>query len=74
MADRITLHNKLVEILGTKNVYFQPPPKLNYPCIKYELGSQKRIQANNNNYIKKQGYTITLIDYDPDSKFKEKLE
>ena len=55
MADRITLHNKLVEILGTKNVYFQPPPKLNYPCIKYELGSQKRMHANNNNYIKKQG-------------------
>lgn len=74
MADRISLHNKLVEILGSKNVYYQPPPKLSYPCIKYEIANKRPRYANNKKYINKTGYTITLIDSNPDSEFQEKIE
>lgn len=74
MADRLDLQTKLEEILGSKNVYYQAPPKLNYPCIKYDISNKRPTYANNKKYLKRTGYTLTLIDYDPDSKFQEKLE
>ena len=39
MSKRIDLGNKLKEILGSSNVYFQPPDNLKmvYPCIRYRL-------------------------------------
>ena len=39
---RLKLHERLVEILGTDHVYFQPPEnfKLEYPAIVY---SRKQI-------------------------------
>ena len=37
MASRLNLQDKLEEVLGSKQVYFQPPEslKLKYPCIVY---------------------------------------
>lgn len=37
MANRLNLHEEFATLLGSNNVYFQPPEsvKLNYPCIKY---------------------------------------
>ena len=39
MSKRVDLGNKLKEILGSNNVYFQPPDNLKmvYPCIRYRL-------------------------------------
>ena len=47
MASRLNLHNSLIEALGTKSVYFQPPEsvKLVYPCIIYEESKGRAIPA-----------------------------
>ena len=41
MKTRLELDEELVKILGSKNVYFQPPEslKLNYPAIVYSLSN-----------------------------------
>ena len=54
-------------------VYFQPPPsvKLVYPCIVYTFDKVNTKHADNKPYLNKKGYTITIIDKDPDSKIHE---
>ena len=49
MANRIDLYNLLVGILGTRNVYYQPPEslKLKYPCIVYNRRNISNVDANN---------------------------
>lgn len=63
MFDRLELHDKLKEVIGNNNVYYQPPEKfkINYPCITYELtvGNFKRANNKVYNYTKK--YTATCI-------------
>lgn len=63
------------DILGSRNVYFQPPDNLQmtYPAIKYELDDIKHLHANNKPYSQHPGYIITLIDENPDSEYVEKL-
>ena len=38
----LNLHDEFIQILGTQNVYFQPPAstKLKYPCIIYKIASR----------------------------------
>lgn len=69
MADRLELHKVLVDILGSDQVYFQPPASvyLKYPVIIY---SRKRIEntfADDAVYKQAHRYEITFIDKDPDS-------
>lgn len=68
--DRIDLHNQLIDILGNKNVYFNPPEtlKMNYPCIRYSLNGIRKDSADNVTYLKRKSYTIILIHKDPDNK------
>ncbi len=75
MARRLKLHEELEQVLGSKNVYFQPPEstKLKYPCIKYELDKTQTIFADNNPYHFTTRYTITLITRDPDNEIHERL-
>lgn len=75
MASRLELHEKLCELLGTKNVYFQPPEsvKMNYPAIVYSLNSIDNTFANNKVYSSIKSYTVTVIDKDPDSELVEKM-
>lgn len=75
MASELKLREVFCEILGNNNVYFQPPAsvKMKYPAIVY---SRKRIDnksANNNVYIQSFGYEATVIDYEPDSEYVEKM-
>ena len=69
MGTRHQLQDLLVSILGSKNVYFQPPPgfQMNYPCIVYGRESIKSVFANNSLYMFKVRYRVTYIDADPDS-------
>ncbi len=69
MAPRLQLQTKLVSILGTDNVYFQPPPtvKMKYPCIVYHRDSIQTEYADDNPYKSTIRYQITVIDRDPDS-------
>ena len=66
-TDRKELHKKFEEILGSDNVYFQPPEnyKMKFPCIVYRLGSPRTIFADNLLYIRKRRYEVTFIGQDP---------
>lgn len=73
MASRLQLQTELEELLGSKNVYFQPPARMNYPAIKYSLGGFSNNHANNGLYKSMTSYTVTLIDRNPESVFVNKL-
>lgn len=75
MGQRLELHKILVDILGSSNVYFQPPEtiKMKYPCIVYERGSGDTIFADNNPYRFTKRYQVTVIDRDPDSLIPDKV-
>jgi hypothetical protein len=66
---RTDLHTLLVNLLGSTNVYFQPPEsiQLSYPCIIYRKSKIETDHADNNPYNLREKYTITVIDPDPDS-------
>lgn len=69
LKKRLTLHNKLVAILGSDHVYFQPGPSitLKYPCIIYKRSTGDTKFADNKGYRFTKKYQITIIDEDPDS-------
>ena len=69
MANRLDLHSLLETVLGSDEVYFQPPEsiRLVYPCIIYKRSSIRTDFANNLPYSLRSEYTITLIEPDPDS-------
>lgn len=69
MASRLELHSILCELLGSTNVYFQPPASLalKYPCIIYERDNVDIKYAGDSPYSHRIRYKITIIDYDPDS-------
>lgn len=66
---RLELHEKFCELLGTRNVYFQPPSsvKMVYPAIVYSLGGVKPKRADNQMYLIRKRYSVTVIDKDPDA-------
>lgn len=72
---RKQLHQLLTDILGSKNVYFQPPEsiKLQYPCIIYKLDDIDTVFADNIPYLHKRRYSITVIDRDPESVIRDKM-
>lgn len=71
MADRLDLQAKFEEILGIRNVYFQPPASvlMQYPAIRYSLKNITSNFANNGPYRQLPSYEAILIDKDPDSEF-----
>lgn len=75
MASRLELQEKLEELLGSKNVYYQPPEsvKMEYPAIKYSKSSISIEHANNAVYSKKKRYEIIVIDRRPDNDVVDKL-
>ena len=72
---RAELGDRLEEILGSSNVYFEPPEtvKLNYPCIIYERSAGDTIFANNKPYRFKVRYTVTAISRKADNPVVEVL-
>ncbi len=75
MGLRLDLQKILEEILGSRNVYFQPPEsvKIKYPAIIYNLDYVKTQHGDNFSYVRKRRYSITLITKDPDNEFVEKI-
>lgn len=51
----------------TTHVYFQPPTRMQYPCIKYERDFAETAFADNAPYRFTQRYAVTVIDRDPNS-------
>ena len=72
---RLELHEKLCTILGSRNVYFQPPGtvKMVYPCIRYQRDRGDHTYADNRTYIYRQAYQIIYIDPNPDNDIVDKL-
>lgn len=69
MERRLELQAILEGILGSRNVYFQPPTgmKLSYPCIVYDRDRIETVHANNLPYRHSKRYSVTVIYTDPDS-------
>jgi len=66
----------LETILGSRNVYFQPPEsvKMNYPAIVYSLDDVYGHSADDFDYIAVRGYSVTLITKDPDSEYIDSIK
>ena len=75
MATRLQLQDKLESILGSRNVYYQPPANLvmKFPCIEYDLDSWDSLYADNDPYRLLRRYQITYIDREPDAPVIEEL-
>lgn len=74
MESRLKLHSELLKFLP--NVYFQPPSNINmiYPCIVYNKTDRFKTFASNQIYLKKQEYSVTVIDRNPDSDTADNIE
>ena len=75
MGSRLNLQNELEELLGTRNVYFQPPPslKMKFPCIVYERARFNTDFADNKPYKVDKVYYATVIYTDPDFDVPDKM-
>lgn len=75
MGSRLELQGILEELLGTRNVYFQPPAsvKMSYPAIVYSLNNIENTFAGNSPYMQGIGYSVTVIDKNPDSEIVKKV-
>lgn len=75
MAQRLELHSTLKTLLGTDQVYFQPPPtvSMDYPCIVYRRDYEQIEYADGSPYFHKKRYQVTVIDRDPDSIIPDKI-
>lgn len=75
MATRLDLQTLLEGLLGSRNVYFQPPPsvQMSYPAIVFSRKSIDNTFANNSVYKQDNAYDVTVIDKNPDSEFVVKV-
>lgn len=75
MRTRIELQSLLEELLGSRNVYYQPPAsiKMSYPAIVYTKADIETTYGNNSKYSKNVRYEITVIDKKPDNPVIDKL-
>lgn len=75
MASRLKLQEKLEELLGSRNVYYQSPSNLvmKYPAIKYSISSKGIKKANNQNYNVTNRYEIIVIDPNVDNEVIDKI-
>lgn len=75
MGQRLDLHERLIDLLGSSQVYFQPPPtvQMKYPCIVYKRDNIHTDFADDQPYTMKKRYLVTVIDQNPDSIIHEKV-
>ena len=74
MGNRADLHAILVDFLGSNRVYFQPPARLEYPCVVYQLDDYSVDYGNDKIYRNKKRYSVTLIGRNPDvDEFTQKM-
>lgn len=66
--ERLLLDRKLRNILGSDNVYYQPPAniRMKIPCIVYRKSKIKTIRADNRFYGHANEYMLTLISREVD--------
>lgn len=69
MGNRLDLQALFEALLGSRNVYFQPPAsvKMQYPAIVYSRSNIVNHHADDSVYRQLPVYEVTVIDRDPDS-------
>lgn len=72
---RLELDARLRRILGSNNVYFEPPAslKMKYPCIRYSRSRIDTVNADNTTYLANRRYDIIAIYQDPDSDLADRI-
>lgn len=75
MANRLRLQSELEKLLGSRNVYYQPPEsiKMEYPAIVYSKTNIKSTFADDAAYSFSRCYEIIVIDTKPDNSVIDKL-
>ena len=75
MGSRLDLQTKLETLLGSKNVYYQPPAsvRMNYPAIVYSRSNIENRHADDDVYVQAYFYEVIVIDEDPDSEIIENI-
>jgi hypothetical protein len=75
MPSRLELQTLLENVLGSRNVYYQPPEsvKMRYPAIVYSRSSIDNVHANDSVYKQNYAYEIVVIYDDPDSDLPAKM-
>ena len=75
MGSRLELQNLLESILGSRNVYYQPPEsiKIEYPAIIYSRNNIDNNFADDIVYMQNHTYQIIVIDANPDSEIVNKI-
>lgn len=68
LRNRLELHEKLCDILGSRNVYHDPPSNihLQYPCIIYKRSPADSRRADNIRYVNWYPYDVQIISKDPE--------
>lgn len=81
--ERLALHDILCGMLPGpfpenegEHCYFEPPSNISmyYPCFVYHYVNDDDDFADNVHYRHSKRYTVTVIDYDPDSKIPDRLK
>ena len=69
MANRLDLQTMFEEILGSRNVYYDPPEsvKMQYDAIRYNLSGKDVKRANDRAYRTTNCYDGVIITKNPDS-------
>lgn len=75
MGQRLDLHKILVDILGSDQVYYQPPAtvQMKYPAIVYSPENGHLLQADDSKYRHVRRYQVSVIDRNPDSDIPAKV-
>lgn len=75
MASRLSLHTELKTLLGSSNVYYQPPAsvQMNYTAIVYSLDGIEDKYANDETYSRLRKYKVVVISKRPDDPVIDKL-
>lgn len=75
MGDRLNLDAIFEELLGSNEVYFQPPTsvKMQYPAIVYRRYNIDNTHADDGVYKQSLEYEVIVIDRDPDSEIVMKV-
>lgn len=75
MASRLQLQEEFCELLGSNNVYYNPPSSvlMKYDAIRYSKSTPNVKRANNGPYQIIDRYDGVVITRDPDSDIPRKL-
>lgn len=73
--NRLSLQSLLEKLLGSRNVYYQPPEnlKMEYPCIRYSKSDITATYGDNIKYRTHDVYDLVVISKKPDHEVINKL-